>query len=120
MKILNLTQHAGTEEQIEDGLCEPEPKIKERISELLTFKHIPYSYEMRERAGALADIAKESGYRYVSIGGAPYFMSTLEHVLIIEGLCPMYSFSIRQSKDIVEDGETRKLTVFRHIGWIFV
>lgn len=53
------------------------------------------------------------------IGGAPYFMVPLEKMIISIGLQPLYAFSERRSKDILqEDGTVVKSTVFEHVGFV--
>ena len=81
VKILNLTQHEVTEEQKKAGVIEP--ASKGYIRGLLTFEELPNKKEMERRARELAWLAeayRSEGITKVMIGGAPYFMSTLEKV----------------------------------------
>lgn len=115
--IINLTQHSGTPDQ---GVVEPVDKAI--VSTLLTFDEPPMPREMEERAEALASIAKEAGASKAMIGGAPFFMSTLERVLMEHGVGPLYAFSKRVSIDIPipesEGGGVRKQAVFRHLCFV--
>ena len=116
-KILNLTQHAATKEQLEAGVIEPEDKA--RVQGLLTFDSLPSPKEIQERANALAKIAKEAGVEAVMIGGAPYLMGPLEIALRLEGITPLYAYSKRVSVDEPQaDGSVIKKMVFRHEGFI--
>lgn len=131
-KILNLTQHVSTPEQIEVGVIEPEIVDKEKIQKLLTFEEIPSRWKMTNNAITLAQIAREY-YRYdpeynsgrcipkIMIGGAPYFMSELEKQITDYMMEPVYAFSKRESVDQVQpDGSVRKVAVFRHCGFVEV
>jgi hypothetical protein len=119
MKILNLTQHVATPDQVAAGVIEP--ANKEQVVNLLTFDTLPSPLETWNRAKALAQIAKESGASAAMIGGAPYFMSALEAALTDYriGVDPLYSFSIRESQEVVQpDGTVRKVSVFKHAGFV--
>lgn len=115
MKVLNLTQHAGSVDQT--GLVEPSAEQKKRIIALISFEEIPSLEEMETRAQELAKMV--SGYSAVMIGGAPYFQAPLERALLKIGVKPLYAFSKRESVDErLPDGSVRKTTVFRHVGWV--
>jgi hypothetical protein len=116
MMILNLTQHTATPEQVAAGVIEPENK--EQVVKLLTFDTLPSPQEIWNRAKALAQIAKESSADSAMIGGAPYFMSALEDALIYTNVIPVYSFSVRESQEVVQpDGTVRKVSIFKHSGF---
>lgn len=116
MRILNLTQHTATSEQVQDGVIEPADKAE--VQRLLTFEEVPLRHELRQRAYALARIALNAGYEYAMIGGAPYFMATLENALKHTGVQPLYSFTKREAVEKAgEDGEVVKTAVFRHVGF---
>ena len=117
MKILNLTQHTATPEQVADGVVEP--KNKSAVQKLLTFDTIPTRDEIDARAEALADIAVASGCDYAMIGGAPYLMARLDLWLMDSGIAPLYSFSQRVSVERMDDsGNVVKTNVFKHVGWV--
>jgi len=118
-KILNLTQHEATAEQKKAGVVEP--RRKEMVRQLLTFNKLPHRALLQERAQMLALYAKEEQADYVLIGGAPFFMSTLERALKEEGIIPLYAFSKRQCiEERMPDGSVKKVQVFRHIGFVEV
>lgn len=137
-KILNLTQHAATPEQIEAGVFEPSAEDKKEIQKLLTFEEIPTKEEIESRAKELARIASKIflDVEYVEeynhfqhnridrkamIGGAPYLMGLLEAYLKHECVKPVYAFSKRESVDQPQpDGSVRKVQVFRHAGFVKV
>lgn len=112
--ILNLTQHHGTTDQ---GVVEPTNKTK--VIELLTFNTLPTIGELNARASELAIIAVREGADEAMIGGAPYLMAPLEGALYRAGVTPVYAFSVRESKEeILPDGNIKKISVFKHAGWI--
>ena len=134
-KILNLTQHVATPEQVEAGVFEPSAEDKKMIQKLLTFDEIAEteSWHMYQRAEKIAKIAvkyfpdeydSEENYRgFAMIGGAPYFMGKIERVLHSEevDILPMYALSKMESIDQVQpDGSVKKTAVFRHCGFVEV
>lgn len=122
MKILNLTQHPATPEQVAEGVFEP--KDKEKVKNLLTFEKIEDCSEKWTRAKILAELAKEefasnNGIGYAMIGGAPFFMRALENSLMKAGVIPVYAFSQRISVETVgTDGKVTKASVFKHVGFV--
>lgn len=54
----------------------------------------------------------------VMIGGAPYFMSTVEKCLHNEGFEYTYSFSLRKSVEKVVGGKVIKVNEFKHIDFV--
>lgn len=112
--ILNLTQHPGSPEQ---GVTEP--KDKQLVRQLLTFDDLPSKEEIKARANALADLASSEGAKAAMIGGAPYLMTSLEEALKERGIAPLYAFSHREVEEVTApDGSTKKMAVFRHLGFV--
>ena len=112
--IINLTQHAGTPDQ---GVLEPENKPA--VQAALTFDAIPSFEDMNKRALFLADVALDAGATKAMIGGAPFFMSTLERALTAAGIKPVYAFSVRESTEETDgNGGVLKVNIFRHAGWV--
>ena len=119
MKIVNITQHNPTPEQVEAGVFNAENR--EAIKNVLTFSTLPSLLEIANRAKILAFAAKESGAEAALIGGAPYLMSELEAALKAEGVKPLYSFTERVSVESTnEAGEVIKTNVFKHVGFVEV
>ncbi len=119
MKILNLTQHVATPEQIAAGVVEPSEKDKKLIIKLLTFEEIPEREEIFKRADLLARLARRIGYRNAMVGGAPYLMRPLESALWRYGIRGFYAFSKRESiEEQLPDGSVKKTQVFRHAGFV--
>ena len=143
--ILNLTQHLATTEQVKAGVVNVVDNKK--LSEKLTFNSMPTAQEVNKAAEYLAALAsyeifwqivnKSTEYlcpvenedlihrrranTQVMIGGAPFLMSALEKALKAEGLCPVYAFSQRESVEVILDnGDTRKTAVFRHLGFVIM
>jgi hypothetical protein len=124
MRILNLTQHAATAEQIEAGVIEPGDAAKKEIQNQLTFDTIPDRAALEEAAKSIALLAAVldiGGFTTAMIGGAPYLMSALESALKDVGIEAVYAFSKRESNEIPDgNGGVRKVTVFRHLGFVGV
>ena len=121
--IINLTQHNATADQIAAGVVEPDAASKALIQKLLTFNDLPSAWVIEHRASALADLVDRmsGGATRVMIGGAPYLMGALERELKERGHRPVYAFSQRESVDqIQDDGTTRKVAIFRHLGFVEV
>lgn len=119
MKILNMTQHKATGEQLQDGVVEPDGSSRDEIINLITFTSMPNGHTVKERAVALAKIAKATGVTHAMIGGAPYLQGPLEKALRDTGIIPVYSFSMRDSvEETLPDGSVVKRQVFRHQGWV--
>ncbi len=142
--IINLTQHRATPEQLDAGVVDLPDSYRTSVIEALTFDEIPDSTEMEYRANAIAfivscyilgrlcptgsfeDISYQWGNNNIEdenvkafnhsfmIGGAPFFMSTLEQELSYLGTV-LYAFSKRVSMDGA-NGE--KVSQFKHIGFV--
>ena len=116
--IVNLTQHDATPDQRDAGVVAVKT-YSNHVRALLTFDIIPAKSEMERRAIKLAEYAYESGCKKAMIGGAPFFMSTLEKALIEQGIKPVYAFSQRVSVESVNaDGSVNKSNVFKHLGFV--
>lgn len=121
MTILNLTQHNATKDQLGAGIVDLPEHERELISKLLTFNTLEETAAdaMEQRADAIAAIARSLGADAAMIGGAPFFMSTLESSLKCACVQPYYAFTQRVSVDKVgEDGQTVKTSVSKHMGLI--
>lgn len=122
-RVLNLTQHPATTEQLADGVFDLHPQHQTKLKQLLTFDDLPTAEEVAVDAEAAADLAADvaavSGCRLVMIGGAPFMMAPLERELKKRGLVPVYAFSRRESvEERLPDGSVRKTAVFRHEGFV--
>src|SRR5690554_832050 len=133
MRILNLTQHAATAEQVADGVIELREEAKKYVREILTFDKIPSKEELNDRAHNLSlfactydiifddDGMNELHPNAVMLGGAPFFMGTLERWCQSVGLVVLYAFSERESVDTVQaDGSVIKKSIFKHKGFVEV
>ena len=123
MRIINLTQHVATPEQVAEGVFEP--KNKPAVLALLSFGGVPSLEEVDNRAIDLADYAigempAPSTNKGALIGGAPFLMSALERRLKGKGIRPLYSFTERISVDETQGDTVKKISVFRHAGWVEV
>lgn len=116
-KIVNLTQHIATPDQITAGVVEPTDKSL--VQALLTFESLPDNLPfLSNRANALAAIAAKSNCLSAMIGGAPYLMPHLEESLRSYGITPLYAFSVRLSVEEVVDGKVVKKAIFVHAGFV--
>lgn len=123
MRIINLTQHPATTEQVEAGVFDINT-CAEILRDELTFVALPTADEISNKAETIAELAvicsSSSGEfaTHAMIGGAPYLMAPLESALIARGIVPLYAFSVRESVEKIIDGATVKTTVFRHAGFV--
>jgi hypothetical protein len=115
MRILNLTQHPASPEQVSAGVVEPQDK--KAVQNLLTFNTLPTREDVFDRAVTLANMAV--GYDAAMIGGVGYLVTRLENALEVLGVKALHAFSVRESVEEVQpDGSTKKVMVFRHAGFV--
>lgn len=145
-KVLNTTQHPASLEQKEAGVIDLPEEKREKLSKLLTFESLPSKEEIQNRAKQISNLVLEEvacsscshkgalpasiGYGVecgncgmdmpiqAMIGGAPFFMASLQKELLKVGVTPVYAFSIRKSVEKIVDGETKKISVFKHLGFV--
>ena len=117
-RILNLTQHPATEAQVADGVIEPSAELKNEIKNMITFEEMPTKDEMKEVAEKLVTFVKDANCDSAMIGGAMFFMSTLENALKDAGITPCYAFSKRRCEEKEIDGVVKKISLFEYIGLI--
>ena len=118
-QVINLTQHAASEDQLDVGVVDPTGQLKEKVVKLITFVSLPSKGEILNRAKVLAALAKGTGCRSAMIGGAPYFQEPLSEALRAEGIAPVFSFTRRVSEDRPQpDGSVRKVGIFKHVGFV--
>ena len=121
MKILNLTQHQATQDQIENGVIDLDVSTKEWLTSMLNFDTLPTATDIENRANAIARNTRMLGYNKAMIGGALWLMSSLEKHLKMNNIQPVYAFSIRESVETInDDSSVTKKNVFKHIGFIEV
>ena len=121
-RIYNLTQHKATPDQVVAGLIDAPEDIRSKLQEALTFEEMPllgdiYDHTMRVVYLTLSWVPK---YSKVMIGGAPYMMSLLQNQLVQHHYVPVYAFSKRISEDQVVDGIVKKVSTFKHEGFVEV
>jgi hypothetical protein len=120
MMILNLTQHSATADQRSAGVIDLSDSSI--LKDLLTFENVPLDGEMVYRAHKIVSLCIENRFcagSKVMIGGAPFFMSTLERVLMMHMINPVYSFSQRKSiETTLPDGSVEKKAVFAHVCFV--
>ena len=128
--ILNLTQHAATPEQLKAGVVDLSERKLSELRVLLTFDNIPSAAELKDRAekierlavSFLCEITPEDEMLNdvdlaAMIGGAPFFMATLESHLKERAIRPLYAFSRRDSVEAATPEGVVKQAVFRHLGF---
>jgi len=120
MKILNLTQHAATVEQVAQGVIDLTGDDLATMKALLTFVGLPSAETVHERAYEVAKLAQAHDVESVMIGGAPFFMGALERALQKRGIKPLYAFSERVSVEKVIDCVVVKTNEFKHMGFVEV
>jgi len=131
-KVLNLTQHQATQEQIKDGVIDLRPELQRELKHLLNFGVPPTTKEIMDRVNAIYRIVVEeiTGKRIgdenydkvineaidgVMVGGAMWLIPAL--VEDLQNATTVYaSFSQRVSEEHVnENGEVIKTSRFKHI-----
>lgn len=116
MKILNLTQHKASPEQLAQGVVDHE--FGDWLTEKLTFDSLPAVEAVLARASEIATKVAVEGptdiYK-VMVGGAPFFMVPLEDALTDRGFTVLYAFSKRVS---VESPDGVKTSKFVHEGFV--
>jgi len=142
-KILNLTQHKATPEQLAAGVVDLSEQERAEVARLLTFDTLPTREDLKERANELAEFAREAVlarepmevrnqmmngvidagpgvcFGYVMVGGAGFFMPFLERALEQNQVGVRHAFSVRESvEETLPDGSVRKTNVFRHKGFV--
>ncbi len=115
MKRINLTQHKAT---VEQGCVKRSSEVASNVKKLLTFVELPTQDEVINRAMALAEVARRQQATEALIGGAPYLTLFLDPLLRQVGIKPLYAFSKRESKEVELDGRVRKISVFKHLGFV--
>jgi len=125
VRLLNLTQHDATKEQIKDGLVDPNESEKSVIRKLLTFDDVPTAEQMIDKSMSLYYLALHLIEKYktaptVMLAGAPWFLPLVEHQLKKGGVKAVYSFSKRcVEEQISKDGKSvKKVSVFKHVQFI--
>ena len=123
MRILNLTQHNATIDQINAGVVDVDDPIKPLLNDLLTFNAIPDNWTLNYHAQDIVDLirVRYPDFKIVMIGGAPFFMPVLTKVLKDAGYKVVFAFSRRESSEVTTDeGKVVKTQVFKHIGFVEV
>jgi len=121
MRILNLTQHAATADQLAVGVFEPSSSDKKLIAHLLTFTVLPTRAQISSRCRELCLIIwVYDKTDAVMIGGASYLISRLDVMIPkVCGMPALHSFTARDSVEVrQEDGSVKKTQVFRHLGFV--
>ena len=132
-KIVNLTQHVATLEQVSEGVIDlpgGEGSYREALIKDLTFENLPkYQSEVTRKAQEIARLVIQYLYDqkidpkkekvFAMIGGAPYLMAPLEKALLQMNIMPIYSFSVRKSIEKVINRVVEKSSIFSHVGWIY-
>ena len=121
-QIWNLTQHKATPDQVAAGVVDLPDADREKLMAVLTFDELPTLGDIYDKVivvvGLAAEVAKP--YSKVMIGGAPYMMSLLQNQLVQHHYVPVYAFSKRISEDQVVDGIVKKVSTFKHEGFVEV
>lgn len=128
--IINLTQHPATADQILAGVVDLSGDQLASLKEALTFDSLPDAEEIRVRAEHIAELACYNGQsgdegdsplpQQAMIGGALWLMAPLAAALRARSIEPVFAFSVRATEEQCQaaDGTVRKVTVFRHAGFV--
>lgn len=127
-RMVNLTKHSikditdyavpGYEETF--TLIEPIHRDKESILNFHDFNgRLPVYNDVVYRAEGLADIAKAYSCKYAWIGGTPYLSSVLSAILIKCSIVPVFSWSVRDYNEVIEESGKVRMEMYRqHAGWV--
>jgi hypothetical protein len=122
--VINATQHKATSDQLAAGVIDLSDDARGKLCELLTFEEIPSQRDMNNRAIEICNLLDKgtpSSVHTAMIGGAPFFMATLEKTLLKWSYHPVYAFSKRESVEVQQaDGSVKKENVFKHVGFVRV
>lgn len=117
MKVVNLTQHLATKEQIEEGVFDLPEGLREKLVKALIFPAQYTKADLEVAAQEVVNLVKEVDNFRVMIGGMPSLMPVLEKALIKEGVAVSYARTERVSVDQAQaDGSVKKVSVFQHAG----
>jgi hypothetical protein len=124
--IINLTQHTATPDQIQTGVIDLPEAHRSKMLNLITFDDLPTKEDMTHRAKFLSELVSNFCFENeindsvsVMIGGAPYFMTHLEKEFKMNKHEVLYAFSKRVSEEqIQEDGTVKKISFFKHVGFV--
>lgn len=128
--ILNLTQHNATTDQLAADVVDLPADQQQALKQLITFDTLPDLGELKDRAMKVAQLAlrffeaqgvETGNYRnkpVAMIGGAPFFMATLEWALLGDYIKQVYAFSQRVSVETQTESGVVKTSEFRHMGFV--
>lgn len=124
MRILNMTQHTPTPDQIEAGVVQPEQNDADAVKKIITFDEVPTIDEIKSRARTFAELAQALCTKYeceaVMIGGASYFVAEQEIALWRKHVRFCYAFSKRVVQEKTNpDGTVTKVMIFKHAGFVW-
>lgn len=92
-RVLNLTMHTATDEQLAVGVFDLHPQHKAKLQKLLTFSEQPPAIEVAVNveltADLAADVSEAAGCRRVMIDGPAFMLPALERALFQRGLVPV-------------------------------
>lgn len=97
-EIINLTQHAATDDQIAAGVFEIPTAVRAELQALLTFNSLPDDAEILARAEKITGMAVGYGAKSAMIGGALWLMAPLASALREQGMKPVFAFSVRETE----------------------
>ena len=123
MNILNLTQHSATPEQVADGVIDLTGESLEELIECLTFDEYPDETEILARVESITTLAAcwqdMVDADSAMIGGAPWLTAPLTRGLQRKGIRPLFAYTKRVSSEVATpDGGVRKVSTFKHLGFI--
>lgn len=121
-RIINLTQHKATPDQILAGVEDTKGVTREKLIAALSFHTLPTPGDIEASMQTLLNIML--GYNPTAddkigfmVGGAPYLMS--EMVVFANVFKLYYAFTQRVSIDIPQaDGSVKKEFTFKHEGFV--
>lgn len=105
MKLLNLTPHRATADQLAAGVIDLPDDQRELLQSLMAFDVLPRIAQINDRAAEIAELACSNGLGgddadsptpcRAMIGGPHWLMAPLAALLYERRIKPMFAFSVR-------------------------
>lgn len=124
--IINLTLHAATPSQVQDGVVNLPTDLRDHLEKQQVVTDLPSETDIRDRCTRISVIAtvgwerlQLSGCPTAMIGGPPWLMFPLTMELLLMGVRSVAAFSQRTSTErLLPDGSVRKEQRFEHLGFV--
>ena len=117
--IHNLTMHAATTEQQEQGVVDLAGERLAALKQYLNIETLPSKEELLGRCQKIRSLIPVDT-THVMIGGQPALQTYLVQVLKDAGITPGFAFTQRESVEKITPEGVIKTNVFRHVGFTWI